>query len=391
MKSKKLLALLLSLVMLLAALPLPASASPLPAPGDIKNVIFMIGDGMGENHLNLAKQEGYTLFMEDNCDLRGQSKTRSLTNRVTDSAAGATALSCGVRTYNSALCVYLLDPLGAFFRPRIITENAMAHGMKTGIVTTDKTTGATPAGYSVHVTKRDQSDKITARQLESNIDLIWGAAAEEATRSDVEAAGYTYISTFDEMDALTAGTRSFGQFSGDTWRTTLPAGDPSPTLVQMSEKAIELLNTDNENGLFLMIEGAHIDKNSHRKENDLTDWPEKRADAANAVKGFDDAIKAAVEFARADGHTLVVVTADHETGDLYLDNGEYTYHSGSHTAANVPVLVYGANDLFAPGEAVENKSLPARVAAKLGWEQTELPHTDPGAVLQKFKNLLKAG
>ena len=390
MKTKKFTAFLLACLFLLAALPLSAGASGEDPVADVKNVIFMIGDGMGENHLELAKEQGYTLFMDANYDLRGQSKTRSLTNLVTDSAAGATALSCGVRTYNGSICTYLLDPLGIFMQPVSITEVAMRHGMKTGVVTSDKTTGATPAGYSAHAVDRDKAAEITAQQLQSGIDLIWGAAVEETTKSEVEANGYTYVSTLDEMNALTAGTHSFGQFSGDTWRLDLPADDPSPTLEQMSEKAIALLNENNPNGFFLMIEGAHIDKNSHRTKDGAVDFPEKIADAAEAVKGFDNAIRTAVEFARADGHTLVVVTADHETGSLYFENGRYTYHSDSHSGANVPVFVYGADDLFSHGEAVENKSLPVRVAAKLGWSRTELPHTDPGKLTRSFRALFSS-
>ena len=282
------------------------------------------------------------------------------------------------------LGVYWYDPLNVFWHPRSVTEVAISKGMHTGIVTTDSTAGATPAGFSVHTESRDYKDEITEQQLNSGIDLIWGAAVDAVTRSDVEALGITYVSTLDEMDALTAGTRSFGQFSGNTWRAALPAGDASPTLKQMSEKAVELLNTNNENGFFLMVEGAHIDKNSHRSKDDAVDFPEKRADAAEAVKTFDDTIKAMVEFARADGHTLVIVTADHETGDLYEENGEYTYHSGSHTGNNVPVFVYGADDLFAPGEAVENKSLPRRVAKKLGWSAKDFPAWAPGKLLKKF-------
>ena len=377
---KKTLAVLLAIVFVVCALPLSAGAA-----GDrVKNVIFMIGDGMGENHLALARQEGYDLFMDTNFDLRGQSKTRSSSASVTDSAAGATALACGVRNTNGSLGVYWFDPLGVFLRPRSITEEAIARGMHTGIVTSDSTAGATPSGFSSHTSSRKNEADITEQQLNGKVDLIWGAAVGAATRSEVEAMGIAYVSTLDEMDALTAGTRSFGQFSGDTWRSSLPEGDPSPDLVQMSEKAIELLNTDNENGFFLMIEGAHIDKNSHRTQDGAADFPEKRKDAAEAVKTFDDAIRLAVEFARADGNTLVVVTADHETGDLYEENGEYTYHSGSHTGANVPVFVFGADDLFAAGEAVKNSSLPQRVAKKLGWSPVAFPKTDPGSLLKKL-------
>ena len=117
------------------------------------------------------------------------------------------------------------------------------------------------------------------------------------------------------------------------------------------------------------------------------DTPEKIRDAANAVKGFDDAIKTAVDFARADGNTIVLVTADHETGDLYKENGRYTYHSGSHTSNNVPVLVYGCDDLFAPGQAVENRSIPVRLGLKLGWSKSEFPQADPGMIFQVFKKM----
>ena len=268
MKIKKVSSVLLVLVMLFSVVCVPATAAP--AGKRIKNVIMMIGDGMGENHLELAKEQGYSLFMEDAADVRGQSRTRSFSHAVTDSSAGATALSCGVRNINGTLCTYAFDPLGVFFRPRNITENAILHGMKTGIVTSDKTTGATPAGYSVHVVSRNMGDQITAQQLASDIDLIWGAAVDETDREAVEKTDFTYISTKAEMDALQPGSRSFGQFSGDTWRTQLPEGDESPKLVEMTVKAIELLNADSDNGFFLMVEGAHIDKNSHRTEDALT-------------------------------------------------------------------------------------------------------------------------
>ncbi|MBQ6019188.1 MAG: alkaline phosphatase, partial [Clostridia bacterium] len=384
MKTRRILSVLLALILALSAFGVAAQAENRPK--TFKNVIMMIGDGMGENHLELAKEQGYELFMDENYDVRGQSRTRSFSHEVTDSAAGATALSCGVRNINGSLSVYPFDPLGLFLVPRIITENAINHGMKTGIVTSDSTTGATPAGYSVHVVARDKSAQITKQQLASKIDLIWGAKTDTADRAAAEAAGWTYLETKADMDALEPGSRSFGQFSGDTWRTEMPDGDESPKLVEMTKKAIELL--DNDKGFFLMVEGAHIDKNSHRTEDGVSHFDAKVADAANAVKGFDDAIKAAVEFAREDGETLVVVTADHETGNLYKENGVYTYHSGSHSGANVPLIVFGCSDFVPAGEAIDNKEVPVRIAEKLGWDGGELPATDFGCVLKKILPLL---
>ena len=383
MKNRSILALLLALLLVLT-LTVPAFASEEDAAPQIKNVIFMIGDGMGENHLLLAKEKGYDLFMDKAPDLRGQSMTRSFSHRVTDSAAGATALACGVRNLNRGLGVYWFDPLGAFARPQSITEAAIARGMKTGIVTSDSTAGATPSGFSVHCPDRALAKEITRQQMQCDLDLIWGRKESEVSAEEAEKNGWTFVSTEDEMNALEPGTRSFGQFGDYTWRFEPPEG--TPTLTEMSLKAISLLNADNENGFFLMIEGAHIDKMSHNKEEGI-DAPLKRMLAAEAVKCFDNAVRAAVDFARRDGHTLVVITADHETGDLYLENGEMTFHSAEHTGKNVPLFVYGADDLFAPGEAVENRSIPVRIAAKLGWDETELPKKNPGFLIAWLKDL----
>ena len=390
MKCKRLLSVLLALALLCAAFaPQAVFAATVSKEGTFKNVIFMIGDGMGENHLRLAVQEGYNLFMVENADNRGQSKTRSLSDSVTDSAAGATALACGVRNTNGCVGTYSIDPSGMLFRPRNITENAMARGMKTGIVTTDSTAGATPAGYSAHVKDRDMTEEITAQQLASGIDLIWGAAVGVTTREAVEAMGLTYVSSKTELEALTPGQRSFGQFGSSFWRPSLPEDADLPTLAELTEKAISLLNADNEKGFFLMVEGAHIDKNSHATDEGVTDYPDKRERVAAAVKGFDNAIRAAVQFARKDGETLVVVTADHETGSLYLENGEYRFHSGSHSGANVPLLVYCCSDFITENTAVTNKSIPGRVAEKLGWSSVEFPKTDPGSIFAKIKAFMK--
>ena len=170
MKAKRICSILLAAAVLFAAL-LPVCA----ADKTYRNVIIMIGDGMGENHLHLAEQYGHTLFMNTQFDLRGQSRTRSMSHDITDSAAGGTALACGVRIINQTVGVYGADPLGAFVCPASFTEVAAEHGMRTGIVTTDKNNGATPAAFSVHVLYRKQYEKISQQQLNTTFDLIWGA------------------------------------------------------------------------------------------------------------------------------------------------------------------------------------------------------------------------
>ena len=377
-QTRKLLALLLCLCCLLSATAFAGTAG-----NEIHNVIFMIGDGMGYNHLKLAEDQGYEIFMDDAPDLQGWSRTRSANNAVTDSAAGATALACGLRTNNHVLALFPDAQKRAYAQPRSITENAILHGMKTGIVTSDSTAGATPAGFSVHTSDRGNTEDIISQQLNGRIDLIWGYKESKAAKEAVEAAGFSYIAYQDELAALEPGSRSYGQFAHNVWKLDRSANTPS--LAEMTGKAISLLNTDQNKGFFLMVEGAHIDKNSHASKDGQNDYPEKLKNVSIAAKGFDDAVRAAVDFAREDGHTLVLITADHETGDLRFDEetGRLTFHSASHSAANVPVFVYGATDLFENGAEMDNYSITNLLAAKLGWserfpiEDAIDPGTDP--------------
>ena len=369
-RTLKLLALALCLLCLLSCA-VPAAAA---ADNTIRNVIFMIGDGMGYNHLKLAEEQGYEIFMDDAPDLFGWSRTRSADKAVTDSAAGATALACGVRTNNGMLGVFPEEEKRMTVQPRSITENAILHGMKTGIATTDETNGATPAGYSVHTLSRGNTNDIIAQQIAGKIDLILGKKQSVAAKVVVEEAGFCYLENRADLEALEVGIRGYGQFGSGLWKTDLSASKPS--LALMSEKAISLLKGDK--GFFLMIEGAHIDKKADDSEDDLVDYPAKLENTAEAVKTFDDAVRTVVDFAREDGHTLVVITADHETGDLRYEEetGRMTFHSSSHSAANVPVFVYGADDLFENGAEMDNCDIVNLIAAKLGWEE-RFPIEDP--------------
>ena len=379
MKMKRLWSLLLAAVFLFSF-----CAPSFAAEKQYKNVIIMIGDGMGENHLKLAEQYGHTLFMNTACDLRGQSRTSSASHITTDSAAGGTALAIGNRVINWTVGVLGYDPFGVLTLPISITEAAARRGMRTGVITTDQTTGATPADFTTHVLYRKQYEKIGQQQLESEFDLIWGAREESVTREAAEAHGWTYVTNRDEMLALTPDSRSYAQFSGQFWRPVVPASSSAPSLAEMTEKAIDLLNTGDK-GFFLMVEGAHIDKNSHASDGIKWDYDAKRESTVDAVVGFDNAIRAAVEFARADGNTVVLVTADHETGNLFADlDGKIRFHYNEHTAKNVPVFVFGNSDIFKEGEAVANYTIPRRLTALLGWEKDAFPATQSGSAILRF-------
>ena len=330
----------------------------------IKNVIYLIGDGMGFNHLLKTKAERNVELAMDTFEICGESMTRSFSSSVTDSAAGGTALATGIRTSNGAVGVYPLDLNAKYSQPKNLTEICIEKGMMTGVITTDETSGATPASFSAHSSDRDNAEDITNDQLTSEIDLIWGAANGVATKSAAEANGFEYVTTYNEMMALEEGGRSFAQFTNSLW-TLEPSGADTPTLEQMAVKAVDLLD-DTDEGFFLMIEGAHIDKHSHSNEDEMM---------TEALMEFDRTIDAMLEYAKEDGETLIVITADHETGAIKLKGDEYKFTSGSHSAANVPVLVYGSDKIINKGDVLNNYEIPIRIAYVLGADEEQFPYT----------------
>ncbi len=331
---------------------------------NIKNVIFLIGDGMGFNHLNKTKLERKVALTMDTFEFQGASMTRSFSSSVTDSAAGATALSTGIRTTNGALGVYPLDLNANLSYPKNIREICAEKGMMTGVVTTDSTGGATPSGFSAHESDRDNNEEIMYDQLASDIDLIWGTSNGVLTEDLAAENGFEYVATYSEMMALEEGTRSFGQFTNDLW-TLEQSDENTPNLEQMAVKAVDLLD-DTDEGFFLMIEGAHIDKHSHNNNSESM---------TESLVEFDKTIEAMLEYAKADGETLVIVTADHETGAIKLKGDEYKFTSGSHSAANVPVLVYGSDKIINKGDVLNNYEIPIRIAYILGADEEQFPYT----------------
>lgn len=333
---------------------------------ECKNVIFMIGDGMGFNSINKTKAEnGIDQLYMDTFPLQGQSETRSANNAVTDSAAGGTALATATRTNNDAVGVYPFDLGGVYSYPMNLCELAIDQDKLAGVITTDSTSGATPSAFSVHTSARGNEEDITMQQLASELTLIWGTKTASCTKELCEEAGYEYIDNKLTMDALTEGSRSFGQFGADVWHTVSPKN--MPTLSEMTAKAIDLLD-DDEDGFFLMVEGAHIDKNSHNNNGD---------GMKDALVSFDNAIGVALKYAAEKGDTLVIVTADHETGGITYKNGEYVYTKGSHSSANVPLLVYGCDNFMENGEVMKNKEASRRVACAMGCDEFPIQKVRP--------------
>jgi alkaline phosphatase len=333
-----------------------------------KNVILMIGDGMGFNTVEAAKSRyGIDELPMETFPVHSQSKTRSASNKITDSAAGATALSCGVRTYNNAVGVYAFAPFAKKFNtPKSLTELAKENGKAAGVVTTDKTSGATPASFSAHSFIRQFEPDISIEQMHSELDLIWGSKSTTVTKLGCKLGGFQYISSAKEMNSLQPGTRSFAQFDMDAFANVTNNND-NPYLADMTKKAIELLNS-NENGFFLMVEAAHIDKFSHK--NIL------EGSTAQVIE-FNKAIQVAYDFAKQDGDTLVLVTADHETGGITYneETGEYYYTTKKHTGVNVPIYVSANDTGFITGEAYDNYCISTQLARVMGYDKTQFPKT----------------
>jgi alkaline phosphatase len=302
-----------------------------------KNIILMIGDGMGLAQLYSAMTaNGGHLFLENFKNI-GFSKTYSSDNYITDSAAGGTALSSGIKTYNGAIGV---DPDK---KPvPNIRELAEKKGLKTGLVTTSAITHATPASFIAHVDSRGSYEDIAADFLKSNIDLFIGGGIKNFEErkdgrnlsKELKEKGYQVLYNIEEIQKVKS-----GKLAGLTApEHNKPMPERGEILVPATQTAINLLS-QGKKGFFLMIEGSEIDFLAHEN---------KTPGVVLETLDFDRAIGAALKFAASNGETLIIVTADHETGGMTINGGDYKtgkvigkFTTGSHTGIAVPIYSFG--------------------------------------------------
>lgn len=302
-----------------------------------KNIILMIGDGMGLAHVYSAMTaNGGHLFLENFKNI-GFSKTYSSDNYITDSGAGGTALSSGIKTYNGAIGV------GPDKKPiPSIRELAEKKGLKTGLVSTSAITHATPASFIAHTPSRGNYEDIAAEFLTTNIDVFIGGGIKNfETRKDgrnlskeLKDKGYQVLYNITDIQKVKS-----GKLAGFTAREhDAPMPERGDILVPATQTAINLLS-QGKKGFFLMVEGSEIDFLAH--ENITPGVVLETLD-------FDRAIGAALKFAASNGETLIIVTADHETGGMTINGGDYKtgkvvakYTSGEHTGVAVPIYAFG--------------------------------------------------
>ena len=312
----------------------------------VKNVIFFIADGTGiaqlhSGQLNVVGKDGRMHFQT--MPVTGLVSTHSTSSLITDSAAGATAYSCGKKTDNGMIA-QLPDGTNC----KTVLEFAQEKGMSTALISTSGITHATPASYASHIVSRRMEADIAAQYVDSNVDVFLGGGEEFFIPSDQEGSrredtrnlkeefaekGYDIATTASEMHAA-SGDKIVGLFASGG----LTHADSEPTLAEMTAKALSIVE-DNDNGFFMMIEGSQIDWGGH--DNDA-------AYVVREVKSFDAAVKEALDFAEQDGETLVIITADHETGGMALtenlDEGakmRISWPTDYHTAVPIPLMAYG--------------------------------------------------
>jgi len=344
-QERKVILMNLRLMAFLLALVITASpaqdASPAP-----RNIIVMIGDGMGVSQVTAGRTAKGRLALERFRHLGLLLTHASGDDYVTDSAAGATALATGVATRNGMI------GMGPDSLPRTtVLEQAKAVGKKTGVVTVCSITHATPASFLAHVPSRTLEREIAYQIARSDVDLAlgsgWGWFLPKemgGRRTDglnlleyMERRGFRIILT--EAEFREAESRRSSKIVGLFAENHVGrAQERRPSLSELTEFAIRSLERG-EKGFVLMVEGSQIDWASHDNMSDQT---------AVEMADFDDAVRVAVEYAEKHPTTLVIVTADHETGGYALLDGslrQKTIEGGfvtkHHTAAMVPLFAMG--------------------------------------------------
>ena len=302
-----------------------------------KNIILMIGDGMGLSQVSAAiyYKNGKPNF--ERFSTIGLSKTSSASDLITDSAAGATVFSTGVKTYNGAIGVNQ-DTLAV---PTIV-EQLSTRGLATGIVATSSIQHATPASFYAHVKSRRMYEEITEFAPNSGVNFFAGGGLKFFNqRKDgkdllTEMEGKGYKVTTDQLPQQPSESNELILLAEDGMpKMSQGRGDFLPNATKL---ALEKLSK-NEKGFFLMVEGSQIDWGGHDNDADYL---------IEALLDFDKTLGVALDFAKQNGETLVIVTADHETGGFTLasDGSDYnkikpTFSTTGHSGTMVPVFAEG--------------------------------------------------
>ena len=313
-----------------------------------KNIILMIGDGMGISQITAGMYRNGNKLNLERCRVIGLIKTSSEDDLITDSAAGATAFATGKKTKNGKISQSSNDSI----QYKTFLEYAEEHKKATGVIATSTVTHATPACFYAHYPRRyDANGPISAQFINSGVEvLIGGGRHYFENRKDgrnlleeLKNDNYTVLDTLSESFETKEIDKLVYLFSPrQPGKLVFTKGDEHPSrgpiLPLATEKGLEILKKDT-NGFFLMIEGSQIDWGGHNNDSEYI---------INEMLDFDKAIKKVLDFADNNGETLVIITADHETGGYSIIDGDLDgkkltggFSTKSHSASMIPVFAYG--------------------------------------------------
>ena len=309
-----------------------------------KNIILLIGDGMGLSQVSASQFYNNEKSNFDRFSIIGLIKTSAHGSLITDSAAAATALASGVKTYNGAIGV-TKDSISV----ETIVEQISNRGIATGLIATSSITHATPASFYAHVKSRSMYEDIAYFLVNSDIDFFAGGGLKffNKRKDKKDLIAQLKRNGFDvNTSVLPQNILSNPPSRQPRKQAILLAEDEMPKmnegrgdfLPNATKLALEVLSK-NENGFFLMIEGSQIDWGGHANDSDYL---------ISELLDFDKTIGLVLDFAIQNGETLVIVTADHETGGFTLSNdgGNYnkikpTFSTKGHSATLIPVFAEG--------------------------------------------------
>lgn len=306
-----------------------------------KNIILLIGDGMGFSQITAAEYEHGPLAMTS-MPVHGMTSTYSSDSEVTDSASSATAFATGHKTNNGMLGVL----------PDGTPVESVAHyandiGKISALMASSRITHATPAAFAIHHPSRGEEFIIAEKFVDSGINMLFGAGwdwflpeSEGGAREDdrnliaeMGEKGYIYIDSADNLGQMQGEENVIAFLEG---RDLAPATERGDQYLELARHVLEEL-FQREEGFFLMIEGSQIDWGGHGNDIEYV---------LAEMKDFDNIIAEVLDYAERDGNTLVVVSADHETGGLTMPSAgggklRHEFSTGGHTAQHVPVFSFG--------------------------------------------------
>lgn len=321
----------------------------------VRNVILLIGDGMGYGALCSGMYANADALTITNLHQTGIVRTQSADNFTTDSAASGSAYATGIKTNNGYLGV---DPEGN--KVPNIPEKLAPKGIISGVVSSDDLHSATPAAFFAHQNSRNKVAEIWADLVNSVLTFASGGTKRIFLLQDTktqEALQEHFTLIYDPNDETVNNSSRLIYLP-----ETMKLGDRGNYLPETTKMAIEYLNARSKKGFFLMVEGAHIDHEAH--SNNYKDLVPEMLD-------FDKAVEEAIRFAEKDGHTLVIVTADHETGGVTLvgrpEEGVMmgSFGSKGHTGIVVPLFAYGPHSKDFVG-VQENSDVSNKIMTILG-------------------------